>query len=318
MASGALTLLEGAKYSSNVLKQGVIETLVQESPILEMLPFVELHGNAIEVNVEVDLPDPEFRKVNETYNKSWGTDTKRFFGVAILGGEVFIDNFILKCQANKVNAKARQWAKFAKAMSRTFDKSFFDGTGTADDFKGLNALIDEGLGTEKPADGAGSDAAALDFDVLDECFDEFRNQANPDVILANRTIRRHVTKLARTTYSGISLIDVGTDVFGRQVTMYNDTPIRIIGDDKTGTAILGFDEDPGDTNADACSLYLVSFGAEENVSGISGAGGSLEVRDFGETEAAPGHLGRVEWYPGLAIYNPYSIVRLSGLAASLS
>lgn len=311
MPSGALTLLEANKYSDNMLKRGVVETLVQESPILEMLPFVPFEGNAIEVDVEATLPDVQFRHVNETYTKSWGTDTKRFFGVAILGGEVEIDNFILRVKANKVNAKARQYAKFAKSMSRTFDKTFFHGTGQAKDFKGLNALIAEGLGQHLETSSTG---AALSLAKLDDAFDAMRAQSTPDAILLNRKVRRKITDLAHSTYTGFSLIDVGTDVFGRQVSSYNGAPMRIIGDDKNGNEILGFTENPsGDQDADTTSLYVIAFGEEENVCGLSGAGGSMDVKDFGEQEAKPGHLGRVEWYPGLAIYNPYSVVRLGGI-----
>jgi len=311
VASGSLTLLEGAKTSSNMLKKGVIETLVQESPLLEMVPFTGFNGSAIEVTVEATLPTPEFRNVNETYSKSYGTDTKRFFGVAILGGEVFVDNFILKVQSNQANAAARQWAKFAKAMSRTFDKYFFDGTGAAKDFKGINTLISEGLGLSMDA---GANGAALTLDMLDEAQDMLRSQSSPDALLGNRKLRRSITSLARSTYSGVSLIDIGTDVFGRQVTMYNGVPYRIIGDDIDGNAILAFDETVG--TSDVCaSLYFIAFGEEENVAGLSGAGGGFDVTDFGETEAAPGHLGRVEWYPGVAIYNPFSVVRLDGITS---
>ena len=243
------------------------------------------------------ISSPEFRNVNETYSRSWGTDTERFFGVAILGGEIFIDNFILRVKANKMSAKAHQYAKFAKAMSRTFDKYVFDGDGTAKDFKGLNSLISEGLGQTQ---AAGANGATLTLDMLDQAFDLLRSQSSPDAILANRTIRRNITSLARSTYSGISLIDVGTDVFGRQVTQYNGVGIRIIGDDKDGSAILGFDETQGSSSITA-SIYLIAFGVDDNVAGLSGLGGALDVKDFGETESAPGHLGRVEWYPGLAI-----------------
>jgi HK97 family phage major capsid protein len=307
--TNAWTLLEANKHSSDTLKRGVIETLVQESPILEMLPFTPISGNAIKVKVEATLPNVQFRDVNEGYTKSFGTDTERMFGVAILGGEVFIDNFLLKVKANQVDAKALQYAKFAKAMSRTFDKQFFDGTGAAKDFMGVNALIDEGLGMEYGS----ATGAALTLDGLDEANDLFRNQSSADAILLNRTLRRKITNLGRNTGGGFALIDVGTDVFGRQVTQWNGIPLRIIGDDKDGNAILDFDENPGDGTSDTASIYFVAFGADENISGLSGAGGSMEVRDFGEQEAAPGHMGRVEWYPGLAIYNPYSIVRYSGI-----
>lgn len=307
--SGALTLLEANKYSDDVMKRGVVETLIQESPILEQLPFTPLAGNAIKIEVEATLPDVEFRKVNEQYNRSSGTDTERYFGVAILGGEVFIDNFIVKVKGNRVRAKARQFAKFSKSMSRTFDKYFFDGTGTADDFMGINQLIEEGLGQKLAMDTNG---APLALDAMDEAKDLLRGQSSPDAWLINRFIRRKVTSLARTTHSGISLIDVGTDVFGRQVNMYDGVPMRIIGDDKDGNAILAFDETQGSSNVTA-SIYAIAYGEDENVAGLAGAGGSLEVKDFGETEAAPGHLGRVEWYPGLAIYNPYSVVRIHGI-----
>lgn len=302
MPSGDLTLLDGQAYGSNLIKKGVIETLVSESPVLEMLPFLPISGNALEVTVEDSLPAPQFRNVNEGYTTSKGSDTKRFYGVAILGGEVFIDNFIIKVQANKTSAKARQYAKFAKAMSRTFDKSFFDGTGTAKDFMGLNALIDAGLG--QTVDG---EDKTVKLEKLDEAFDLLRTTSDPDAILMNRTVRRQITTLGRNV-SGHSLIDVGSDVFGRQVSMYNGTPMRIMGDDINGNPLLGFDESTGGDSLVA-SLYIIKFGTEENVSGLSGAGGSMEVQDFGETEAAPGHLGRVEWYPGLAIYNSYSVVR---------
>ena len=47
--------------------------------------------------------------------------------------------------------------------------------------------------------------------------------------------------------------------------------------------------------------------------GILGLGGSFDVVDFGETEAAPGHLGRVEVYPGVVVSNSFSVCRLSGM-----
>ena len=122
MPSGSVTLLEAAKYGDDQLKRGVVETLIQESPILEMLPQTAISGNALKVQVENSLPTPAFRDVNEAYTRSFGTDTERYFGTAILGGEVFVDNYLVRVRGNVVSAKARQYAKFAKAMSRTYDK----------------------------------------------------------------------------------------------------------------------------------------------------------------------------------------------------
>ncbi|MFN8639322.1 MAG: hypothetical protein U0360_07660 [Dehalococcoidia bacterium] len=38
----ALTLTEGAKLSNDVLLEGVIETVISESPVLQRLPFIEI------------------------------------------------------------------------------------------------------------------------------------------------------------------------------------------------------------------------------------------------------------------------------------
>ena len=40
----ALTLAEGAKLSNDVLQRGVIETVINDSPVLQRLPFVEIVG----------------------------------------------------------------------------------------------------------------------------------------------------------------------------------------------------------------------------------------------------------------------------------
>tara|TARA_R100000742_G_C4275984_1_gene96767 strand:+ start:49 stop:1011 length:963 start_codon:yes stop_codon:yes gene_type:complete len=317
MASGSLSLLESAKYGNDQLAAGVVETLIQESPILEMLPFTAIQGNALKVNVEDTLPAPAFRNVNENYSRTFGTDTERFFGCSILGGEVFIDNYIVRVQANQISAKARQYAKFAKAMSRTFDKYFFDGTGTAKDFKGINALIDDGLGQtiDQSGNTLGTDGTggALTLAKMDEAMDLLRNQSSPDALLMNRTLRRKVTSLARNTSGYFTLLDVGEDMLGRQVSTYNGVPIRIIGDDKDGAAILDFDENPGDGGTDCSSIYSIAFGTDENVYGILGLGGSFDVVDFGETEASPGHMGRVECYPGVVVANSFSVVRHGGI-----
>jgi hypothetical protein len=43
----ALTLAEAGKLSNDMLLQGVVETIVKESPILRQLPFVEIVGNGL-------------------------------------------------------------------------------------------------------------------------------------------------------------------------------------------------------------------------------------------------------------------------------
>ena len=312
MTTGSVTLLEAAQSGSDMLKAGVVETLIQESPILEQLPQTTIQGNAIKHEEEVSLPSPEFRSVNESYNRSFGSDKEHFWGTTILGGEVFVDNYLVKVRGNVTDIKRKQYVKMAKAMGRTFDKTFFDGTGAAKDFKGVNTLISEGFGQLYGAAADATNGGSLTLADLDVAHDLMRGQSSADAMLLSRAARRAITTLARGSGVGYPYIDVDVDKFGRQIQTWNGIPMRIIGDDVGGTAILGADETRG-SSTDCSSLYLVSYGEDENVTGLLGAGGSFEVKDFGETEAAPGHLGRVEVYPGIAIYNKYSIVRVDGI-----
>lgn len=308
MPTGSVTLLEAAKCGDDMLKRGVVETIIQESPLLELLPMMTIQGNALKHMEEGNLPSPEFRQVNATYSKSWGSDTEHYWGTTILGGEIFVDNYLIRVRGNVVDVKAKQYRKMGKAMARTFDKYAIDGTGTANDFKGINALIDENFGQKL---AAGPNGAALTLDMLDEAHDLLRGQSSADVLLMNRTLRRKITALAKTTAIGYPYIDVGTDNFGRQISVWNGIPIRIIGDDVSGNAILDFDETQGSSDLTS-SIYMLALG-EDDVTGLMGLGGSFDVKDFGETEAAPGHLGRVEVYPGMAIFNQYSAVRIHGI-----
>lgn len=315
MPAGSLTLLEAAKAGSDTKKQGVIETIIMESPEIELLPWQSFEGNALKHEAESTLPTVQFRNVNETYSRSWGGDEEYFWGVAILGGEVFIDNYLLRVSANKGNTKAKQWSKLAKANAMRFGWEYWNGTGANKGFKGVKNLISEGFGISYANSTTG---ATVSLDKLDEAHDQFRNQGGPDAILLNRTSRRQITRAARTSVTGISLIDVGSDAFGRQVTTWNDIPMRITGDvmDGSGNIVpaLDFNEDPGDAVFDTASLYFTKFG-EDDVTGLLGLGGSFDVVDFGEQQSAPGHMGRLEWYPGIAIFNRFSIVRLTGITA---
>ena len=58
----ALTLAEGAKLSNDVVLQGVVETVVKESPVLDVLPFIEMLGNALTYNRENALPSAAFSR----------------------------------------------------------------------------------------------------------------------------------------------------------------------------------------------------------------------------------------------------------------
>lgn len=316
MPSGAVTLIEAAKSGSDMKKRGFTETIMQENPLIEMVPWQTIAGTAFKQSVEDTLPNVQFRPVNGSYTRSFGTDTNRYWGVAILGGEYAVDPFLVDVISNEQDQRAKQAAKLAKANAMRFGYEAINGDGTGNGFKGFKTLVSEGLGQTFANSATG---ATVSLHKMDEAIDLFVNQGQPSAALMNRTVRRQITWAARESVTGVSLIDVGTDTFGRKVTMYDDIPLRILGDCLTSagaiSATLPFNEDPGDSTSDCTSIWFTKFG-EDDVSGLLGKGGSFTIKDFGELETQPQLMGRLEWYPGLAVFNPYALVRLTGITAS--
>lgn len=316
MPSGALTLLEATKNGGDKVAVGMIETIIEENPLLSRMPWMPFEGIAYVSHYEQTLPNVQFRKVGGTYSKSFGTKSKLFWGVAILGGEVGIDNFLVNVTGTLASNKAEQYALMAKANSMRFGYEVFNGTGEDDGFKGLKALIDEGQGQEYANSTTG---ATPSLDKIDEATDLFRNQGGPDEWLVNRRTRTLITRAAREDVQATSLIDIETNTLGKRVTHYDGVPLTVLGDviDGSGNVVaaLPFTEDPGDATSDTCSMYAIKWGPRD-VTGLLGKGGEFSVKDFGETEAAPSHMGRLEWYPGLAVFNQYSVVRLTGITSA--
>lgn len=319
MPAGALTLLEAAKAGSDKLKTGVIQTIIQESPIIEKLPWMPFEGNALQHEVEETLPGVQFRDVNAGYSQSFGTTSMYFWGVAILGGEVKVDNYLVNVVGTRQQLKAKQFAMLAKANALRFDYEFFNGDGTNSGFKGVKTLISDGFGQKYDHNTTTSTTGApLTLDSLDVALDLFRNQGGPAEILGSRTVRRQITKLARATLVGDSFIDWEKNSLGKQVMTWDGIPYTILGDvvDSSGNIVpaLPFTETNGSATATG-SVYMVKWGPDD-VTGLLGKGGDFGVHDFGETQAAPVHLGRMEWYPGVAIFNKYSVVRIAGITAT--
>lgn len=315
MPSGIVPLTEALKHAGTAMHEGLVEVFIQESPLIPRLNWIPFSGDALKHEEEGSLPTPAFRNVNEGYTAQWGSDLEHYWGVAILGGEVKIDVFSQDVVADQKDEMAKQLAKHAKANSLRFDYEALNGTGSvaSKGFKGLKTLVDEGFG-QKLLNASGG--GALTLAKLDEALDLFRHKDGPEEMWLNRSVRRKITDLARTTHSGISLIDTGTDVYGKKVTMYDGVPLVIMGDamDSSGnvSALLPFTEDPGDAGNDTTSIWMVRHG-DDGLSGILGKSGRLNAKVWGELESAPQYQARYEWYPGIAVFNQYTVVRLYGI-----
>jgi hypothetical protein len=59
-----LLLAESAKLSNDMVQRGVIETILEESPMLRVMPFLEVEGNSFKYTQENTLGGASFYATN--------------------------------------------------------------------------------------------------------------------------------------------------------------------------------------------------------------------------------------------------------------
>ncbi|MFA5208621.1 MAG: major capsid protein [Candidatus Paceibacterota bacterium] len=290
-----------------VLKATVMELFARSSDLMANLPFEDITGNALKFDREKMLPGVAFRGVNEAYTESTGEVEKVIESLAIAGGDLDVDVFLVK--TGGANQRAIQEQLKIKALSLNLTKQFIKGDVDTDP-KGFDGLQVRCTGDQliNSSATAGS-TAALSLAKLDEVIDAVDE---PTHLIMNKTMRRRLSSAARVSTVG-GYITYDLDAFGRRVTRYNDIPILIADKDEDNQEILAFTESGSGDGTEMTSIYCVSF-AENGVLGLQNA--EMDVRDLGEQQSKPVYRTRVEWYITLAILRPLAAARLYGLPNS--
>ncbi len=304
-------LLTALKYGSDGKARGWIQTIIAGVPLLERLPQKRIDGRVWQQDMEGTLPNVQFRNVNETYDADYGENDTTWWGTTILGGELRVDIAELRNVVDDdASFRADQYSKHAKSASMRVSWEYINGTGSiaSKGFKGLFHLGQAGLGiTHDP----GSDAA-FSFDEFDEALLNME-QGDADIHLMNKEVALRITHRARSATS-FPLIDVGTDALGRPVKRYNGVPFGIVRRGRNASnvvaQILPFTESglTALTGGSTTSIYSVRYG-DDGVTGLLGKGGSMLMRNLRESTEGPYEVGRMEFYPGLAVFDPTSVVR---------
>jgi HK97 family phage major capsid protein len=293
----ALTLAEGAKLSNDVLLEGVIETVINDSPVLQRLPFIEIVGNGLTYNRENVAATAAFRAVGDTWTEDTPTFTQLTATLKILGGDADVDHYLARTRSNVQDLEAAVVALKAKAVQQQFDDSFVNGDAVADPnaFEGVDRLCAAGQTLSMGVNGA-----TLTLDKVDELIDEVRG-GKPDILLMSRRTRRTLTALGRASGSGI--VEADRDEFGRMVQFYDGVPVGVndyIADDK----VVG-------TSTDCSTVYALQFG-EGGVAGLTGPGG-LTIERIGSLETKDAMRIRVKWYVSVALFNELKLAKLTGV-----
>lgn len=293
----ALTLTEAAKLSNDVLLQGVIETVIKDSPVLQSLPFIEIVGNGLTYNREKAAPTVSFYGVGDPWAESTPTFTQLTATLSILGGDADVDNYLATTRSNIQDLEAAVVQLKARAIQHKFEDTFVNGdTDTDEDsFDGIDVLADG-----QQALSMGVNGGALTLDKLDELIDAVQG-GKPDMILMSRRSRRKLNSLARASGSGIVVSD--RDELGQMVQYYDGIPVGVndwISDAQTA----GSSSD--------CSTIFAYQAGEGGLVGLTLPGG-LQVERVGSLETKDASRTRVKWYVSLALFNTAKLAKLTGV-----
>ena len=292
----ALTLAEAAKLSNDLLLQGIIETIIKDSPVLQRMPFIEIVGNGLTYNREATAPSAGFFDVGDTWTESTPTFTQQTVTLKIMGGDADIDNFLIATRSNIQDLEAAVVQLKAKAVQQLFEQTFVTGDATANpkEFDGLDELTDP---TQELTMGV--NGGSLTLDKLDELIDLVQG-GKPDLLLMSRRSRRIVNKLART--SG-SFLEADRDEFGQMLQFYDGIPI--------GVSDYISDAQTVGTSSDTSTIYAFQTG-EGALVGLTAPGG-LQVERVGSLETKDATRTRIKWYTSLALFNTVKLARLIGV-----
>ena len=138
----SISLAEASKLSNDVLLQGIIETIIKDSPILQELPFIQIVGNSLKYNREKALPTVGwYAPVSGTWTQSEPEFEQVTATLAILGGDADVDNFLKATRSNLQDLEAAVIEQKAKAVQHEFENAFLNGTGSSNQPTGLYLIL---------------------------------------------------------------------------------------------------------------------------------------------------------------------------------
>ncbi len=128
----AMTKAEAAKLTQDLLLRGVIETIVKESQLLQLLPFMEVAGSGVSYNREATMPAAQFYDVGDVWTEATPTFTPVVAALKIMGGDADVDNFLQATYADPNDIEAEVIASRAKSVAYKYNEAFITGDSAVD------------------------------------------------------------------------------------------------------------------------------------------------------------------------------------------
>jgi hypothetical protein len=302
----ALTLDEAAKLSNDMLLQGVVETIVKDSPVLQQMPFIEIVGNVLTYNQEKTLPTIDFYNVGDAWTESTPTFEQKTATLKIMGGDADVDNFLKATRSNIQDLEAAVVELKAKALKDKFEETFIYGDSSDNkQFDGVRKLIDTGTAGDQLI--AMSDTGStLTLAKLDELIDAVKG-GKPDMLLMSRRSRRKINALIR---AAGGMMETDRDNWGNFFQLWDGIPIGV-NDWILDTHTLSGGVETNTTGGTCSTVYAFQMG-EGALCGLTSPG-HLTVEPIGSLETKDASRTRIKWYCSLALFSSIKAAALIGV-----
>ncbi len=303
----ALTLAEASKLSNDMLLQGVVETIVKESPVLQTLPFIEIVGNGLTYNQEKTLPGVDFYDVGDTWQESTPTFEQKTAQLKIMGGDADVDNFLKATRSNVQDLEAAVIELKAKALKDKFEETFIYGDPgvSVKQFDGVRKLINTGVAGAQVI-AMGPSGATLTLVKLDELIDAIKG-GKSNLLLMSRRSRRKINALVR---AAGGMMETDRDKFGNFIELWDGIPVAV-NDWILDTHVVANSVETATTGGICSTIYALQVG-EGALCGLTSPGG-ITVEPLGSVETKDASRTRIKWYVSLALFSAIKAAALIGV-----
>lgn len=300
----ALTLTEGNKYSRTELAGYVIDLLSKQSQVLENLPFIEILGNSWTYDMVTTRSGAKFYSVGQTWEEDTLVLTQDTAALTILGGDADVDNFLRATRSNILDLRGEVIMDKVRAVKEKYLDTFYYGSGTAPEFKGLQKLL---TSTSYNTVHAGSSTGSvLKMDKLQQAIDLIHGY-DPAHIIMSKEIRRYINIYLNSIGDKFTAV---RNEFGKMIEYYRGIPI-IIDEHILNTETASSGAYLAKTGGGNTTIYVAAWDAKA-ICGIQGPN-QVETIPLGDLETKDAQRYRIRWYCGMKFEDLRSAAKVDGV-----
>ena len=325
-------MLTTAQYNylkTNLLLQGVWDTIVKESPLTQRLPHKPVNNDIIKYDIELTMPTVSWLTVGDTITENTGTVEERTTNVYTLIGDADTDKSKKRFNPTQ-DPEALDISAKAKAMAHAFELALIMGQTTTDtsskEFKGLLRILAEmESSTTTDLDAVNNDqviavhatSGAVTMPYMDELVDQIK-PGKPDLFICSRRARRKLNALARASgTSGLSPIHL--EEFGLFVPSYDAIPVfvndwlpdNLPNNSSSVLSIAAYDQSVTRTTDYDNTVIFAMKVSEEDVTALMA--GEMEHERETFVEGKNVIRNRFTWYNSLMCKKKFSLAALIGI-----